>query len=88
MNLNGNNVKNIIGIEKKKLINKIIQSHIQNIEKKIIIASNSGYDYIWYNITLDFKYEPKEYVMNIIHILEKNRFYIRLFEPYLLQIIW
>ena len=32
MNLKGSDVKNILGLE-KKLINKIIQSHLQNIEK-------------------------------------------------------
>lgn len=88
MNLKGTDVKNIIGLEKKKLINKIVQSHLQNIEKKIIIASNSGYDYVWYNIQGDFKYEPQEYVFNIINTLENNKYYIRLFEPYLMQIIW
>lgn len=88
MNLKAYDVKNIIGLEKKKLINKIIHSHLHNIEKKIIIASNSGYDYIWYNIQGDFKYEPHEYIFNIIRTLETNKYYIRLFEPYLMQIIW
>ena len=88
MNLNGKHVKNIIGLEKKKLINKIVQSHIQNIEKKIIIASNSGYDYIWYSIKQDFKYDTNEYIYDIIQLLEKNKFYVRLFEPCLMQIIW
>ena len=88
MNINGSNIINIIQDEKKKQQTKFIQYHMDTIEKKILLASKSGYDYIWYNINEHFKYDIEICSQKIIKILEANNFYVRLFEPHLLQIIW
>ena len=88
MNINGKQVKNIIYYEQKKMFFQFIKYHLGSIEKKIIIASRNGYDYIWYKIPRHFKHDNDEVCSEIIKELEKNKFSLRLFENNLIQIIW
>ena len=88
MNINGNDVKNILSNENKRLLSEFIKIHIRSIEKKILIASKNGYDYIWYKITEHFKYNNDKVCSKIIKTLEKNKFHVRLFENNLLEVIW
>ena len=88
MNINGKNLKNIIYIEKEKLLEGFARTQIGAIEKKILMASNSGYDYVWYKISNHYKYNNDEICFRIIKILEENSYYVRLFENNILQIIW
>lgn len=88
MKINGKKIKNALDDEKKKLMSHFINYHIEQIEKKIVIASSNGYDYIWYKLPMHYKYDVSLVISEIINILEKNKFYVRYFNMDLLQIIW
>lgn len=88
MNINGKDVKNILSNENRRLLSEFIKIHICAIEKKILIASKSGYDYIWYKIPEHYKYNNERVCLKIISILERNKFHVRLFENNLIEVIW
>ena len=88
MNISANDCKNIIHNERKKMKNEFVQLQLSQVEKKILIATKSGYDFVWYKLQNHFKYDIDDISFKMIRVLEKNKFYVRLFEDGLMQIIW
>ena len=88
MKLDGKKMENSLEKEHKRLSHDYIKELIKNIETKIIMASMNGYDYTWYRITDHYKYDNEYICHQVIKVLEKHNFYVRLFNDNLLQIIW
>ena len=86
--MNANDISNPLLKHKKRQLREEIQRHIDNIYKKIHYSSNMGYDYIWYNIDSSYALNIELLCTYIMKELIKNEFEIRLFDPYLLQILW
>lgn len=88
MKIDGKNIENSLQKEYKKLNNIYIKDNIKKIETKIMMASVSGYDYTWYRVPTHYKYNNDYICKQIINVLEKHNFYVRLFNDNLLQIVW
>lgn len=86
--MNGNNIDNSYLKQKKKQTKESLQKNLDLIYKKINISTTLGYDYIWYDIQAFYNINKGYLTDLIIDELEKRDFQIRLFEPYLLQILW
>lgn len=88
MNINAKDVKNIIHLESEKMMKIFIKSQLNALEKKILIASKSGFDYVWYKLPYHYKFDNNDVCQKIIQSLEKKNFCVRLFEKNIFQIIW
>ena len=92
MNLKGNQLSSILKTEYDKNLATHVNSVILSIENKIIIATRSGIDFVWFEIPSHYKYTDDEVCANVVKILEQNHFYVRLFETKnktnVVQVIW
>lgn len=88
MNISAEDCNNLVNGERRKMKAKFVNNQLANIEKKILMATMSGYDFVWYRVQGHFKYDTDDICYKIIRVLEKKKFYVRFFEGGLIQIIW